>query len=102
MCAIPITIHQKKNPAVPGSFSGFESFYRSLLERGEVNQREKCQVKEWMKGNGTYTKHRPARRRFQTNSFFKYKTVVNLYVYMEFDNMLEITKNRNVIFDYTV
>ena len=29
-------------------------------------------------------------------------TVVNLYVYMEFDNMLEITKNRNVIFDYTV
>ena len=29
-------------------------------------------------------------------------TVVNQYIYMEFDNMLEITKNRNVIFDYTV
>ena len=28
--------------------------------------------------------------------------VVNLYIYMEFDNMMEITKNRNVIFDYTV
>ena len=28
--------------------------------------------------------------------------VVNLFVYMEYDNMLEITKARNVIFDYTV
>ena len=28
--------------------------------------------------------------------------VVNLYIYMEFDNMMEITKNRNVILDYTV
>jgi len=28
--------------------------------------------------------------------------VVNLYIYMEYDNMMEITKNRNVIFDYTV
>jgi hypothetical protein len=28
--------------------------------------------------------------------------VINCYVYMEYDNMLEITKNINVIFDYTV
>ena len=29
-------------------------------------------------------------------------TVLTLFVYMEYDNMMEITKNRNVIFDYTV
>ena len=28
------------NPALPGSFSGFESFFRSLLERGVVHQEE--------------------------------------------------------------
>ncbi len=28
--------------------------------------------------------------------------VLSLYIYMEYDNMLEITKARNVIFDYTV
>ena len=49
------------NPALPGSFSGFESFFRSLVERGVVKKREKRLVREWMKGNSTYTKHRPAR-----------------------------------------
>ena len=29
-------------------------------------------------------------------------TVLTLFVYMEYDNMMEMTKNRNVIFDYTV
>ena len=47
------------NPALPGSFSGFASFYRSLRERRAVRAREKRQVYEWMKGNITYTKHRP-------------------------------------------
>ena len=28
---------------------------------------EKRAIKEWMKGNSTYTKHRPARRKFETN-----------------------------------
>ena len=55
------------NPSLPGSFSGFESFYRSLLERGVVTVEEKRAIKEWMKGNSTYTKHRPARRKFETN-----------------------------------
>jgi len=55
------------NPALPGSFSGFSSFYRSLRERRAIGSREKTKVFEWMKGNSTYTKHRPARRHFKTN-----------------------------------
>ena len=54
------------NPALPGSFSGFASFYRSLRERRAIRAREKSQVYEWMKGNSTYTKHRPARRHFKS------------------------------------
>ena len=59
-------------PNLPGSFAGFESFFRSLKERGVVVQEDKRRVKEWMKGNSTYTKHRYARRRFPTN-----KVIVN-------------------------
>jgi hypothetical protein len=51
---------------LPGSFAGFESFFRSLKERGEVVQ-DKRRVRECMKGNSTYTKHRYASRRFPTN-----------------------------------
>lgn len=54
-------------PNLPGSFAGFESFFRSLKERGVALQEDKHRVKEWMKGNSSYTKHRPARRRFPTN-----------------------------------
>jgi hypothetical protein len=59
-------------PNLPGSFAGFERFFRSLKERGVVVQEDKRRVKEWMKGNSTYTKHRYARRRFPTN-----KVIVN-------------------------
>ena len=59
-------------PNLPGSFAGFESFFRSLKERGVVVQEDKRRVREWMKGNSTYTKHRYARRRFPTN-----KVIVN-------------------------
>jgi hypothetical protein len=54
-------------PNLPGSFAGFESFFRSLKERGVVVQEDKRRVKEWMKGYSTYTKHRYARRRFPIN-----------------------------------
>jgi hypothetical protein len=59
-------------PNLPGSFAGFESFFRSLKERGEVVQEDKRRVRELMKGNSTYTKHRYARRRFLKN-----KVIVN-------------------------
>ena len=57
---------------LPGSFAGFESFFRSLKERGVVVQEDKRRARDWMKGNSTYTKHRYARRRFPTN-----KVIVN-------------------------
>ena len=50
----------------PGSFAGFECFFRSLKERCVTFQGDKHRVKEWIIGNKT-TKHRPARRRFPTN-----------------------------------
>jgi hypothetical protein len=35
-------------------------------------------------------------------SFREPANVLSFYIYMEYDNMLDITKARNVIFDYTV
>jgi len=65
-------LHQilRENYVIPnqaGAFSGFESFFRSLVERGLVRRHQYKEAKEWAKGNGTYTKHYPARRRFKTN-----------------------------------
>jgi hypothetical protein len=50
--------------ALQGSFAGFESFFRSLKERGVVVQEDKRRITEWMKGNNTNTKYRYARSRF--------------------------------------
>ncbi len=54
-------------PNQAGAFSGFESFFRSLVDRGLVRRHQHKEAKEWAKGNGTYTQHYPARRRFKTN-----------------------------------
>jgi hypothetical protein len=54
-------------PNLPGSFAGFESFFCSLNERGVVVHEDKRRVREWMKGNSTYTKHQYARRQYPTN-----------------------------------
>jgi hypothetical protein len=54
-------------PNLPGSFARFESFFRSLKERGVVVQEDKRRVRKWMKGNSTFRKHRYARKRFPTN-----------------------------------
>jgi hypothetical protein len=48
-------------PYLPGSFARFESFFRSLKERGVVMQEDNRRVREWIKGNSKYTKHRYAR-----------------------------------------
>jgi hypothetical protein len=52
-----------------GAFTGFESFFCSLVERGtsRVRKHQYKEAKECAKGYGTYTKHSPARRRFKNN-----------------------------------
>jgi hypothetical protein len=54
---------------LPGSFAGF---FRSFKEQRVVVQEKKRRLREWMKGNSTYTNHRYARRRFPT-----YKVINN-------------------------
>jgi hypothetical protein len=39
-------------PNLPGSFAGFESFFRSLKEREVVVQEDKRRVRNWMKLDG--------------------------------------------------
>jgi hypothetical protein len=57
--------YPKITPNQPGSFTGFEFFFqRSLPERGVEVQEDKKLVRDWMRVNSTFSKHRYARRRF--------------------------------------
>jgi len=54
------------NPQSQGSFSGPEGVFRAAREQGHKKINRK-QVKDWLKKQETYTRHRPARRRYPTN-----------------------------------
>ena len=52
----------------PGSFGGAENLYQAAKENGvKVSRR---QVKEFLQGQSTYTKHKPVRRKFPRNRVY--------------------------------
>ena len=53
------------NPSQPGSYSGLETFFRALKNKG-INV-EKKEVKEWLMSQNAYTLHKPLRKKFQRN-----------------------------------
>ncbi len=55
------------DPSFPGAFSGITKFRRGLDARGVEPLPKKREVKEFLKGQNSYTLHYPARRRIKRN-----------------------------------
>lgn len=50
------------DPARPGSFGGVDALYRAVKGRAK-----KKDIEEWLRGEKTYTLHKPVRRHFRRN-----------------------------------
>ena len=51
------------DPKHPSSFSGPIKLHRAIKKKGYILSLAK--IKEWLKGEETYTLHRPVRRKFK-------------------------------------
>lgn len=56
------------NPTIPGSYSGLETFYKSIKERGIKLEKEK--IKNWLEKQPTYAHHYPVINKFKRNKIF--------------------------------
>ena len=54
-----------KNPSFPGSYSGLDTFLKTLKDNGIKHNKNK--VKKLLLQNETYTLHRPKRKKFERN-----------------------------------
>ncbi len=55
------------NPKRTGGFGGVERLYNDVKKDGKFDV-SRAQIRKWLMGQDTYTLHKPARRRFQTES----------------------------------